>query len=102
MGGRGLSGKTVNGKISMNELLETLTNLRFANQDWAAGQDGLHGKTKAGVLRELLLSRIDKLMLEYQKLRWLDRMAAVMAQKQLARNNEMNQALKHAQINALQ
>lgn len=102
MGGQGDSGKALNGNISMNGLLSMLTDMRFANQDWAVGQDGLHGKTRAGVLRELLLSEIDKLMVEYQKLRWVDRMAAVMAQKQLSRNNEFNQALKHAQINALQ
>jgi len=83
-GGSGKPPQTHDGSVSLNGLMEMISNMRFANQDWLADKEGIHGKTKVGVLREKLQSRIDSLMMEYQKMRWLDRMAAIMAQKRLS------------------
>ncbi len=96
------SDKTVDGKMSANSLYGTLTNMRFASQEWYSGKGGLHSMTDTGVLREILMAKIDSLMIEYQKMLWLDRMAALMAQKQLARNRGFDHALHHAKVKALQ
>lgn len=102
MGGENESPQVIDGKLSMNGLLKILSDMRFASHDWAAGANGLHGMTKTGVLREMLLSRVDKLMIEYRNMLWLDRMAALLAQKQLSRNQEFKQALQHAQSTTMQ
>lgn len=102
MGGEGKpSCVSEDGNLSMNGLLRMLTDMRFANQDWAAGHGGLHGIPKTGVLRELLAVKVDKLMVEYRNMLWMDRTAALMAQKQLSRGKEFNQVLNHAQNNTL-
>lgn len=99
MGGKDDPGRASDGKLSANGLAGTLTDMRFANQDWMAGQDGIHGMTKTGLLREILMSRADKLMEEYRKMLWLDRMAALMAQKQLSQNKELDYVLESAREN---
>ncbi|MFO7817157.1 MAG: hypothetical protein R6V39_05700, partial [Desulfovibrionales bacterium] len=98
MGGEDNANQAVDGKLSTNGLLEMLTDIRFANQEWATGQDGLHGMTEAGVLRELLLSKVGKLVVEYRNMLWLDRTAAMMAQKQISQNKEFTQVLKDAKF----
>jgi len=46
------------------------------------------------VLRELLQVRVDKLMMELRKMRWMDRMAVVMAERALSGNVEYNDMLR--------
>ena len=94
MGGKGSPQETVDGKLSANSLMATLADARFANQDWLSGKDGIHGKTRTGTLRELLQMRVDKLMMELRQMRWMDRMAAVMAGRVLSGNARFNDMLR--------
>lgn len=87
--------------ISGNEMLRTLSDMRFANQGWASGSGGIHSMTDTGALRELLMSKTDKLATEYQQLLWLDRITALMAQKQLSQK-ELEQIIDDTQIKSLQ
>jgi len=94
MGGKGSPGRTVEGKLSPYNLMATLADARFANQDWHTGKDGIHGKTRTGVLRELLQTRVDRLMMELRQMQWMDRMAAVMAERVLSGNARYNDMLR--------
>lgn len=99
LGGEGEPLRAEDGKLSMNGLIGMLADMRFANQDWLAGENGIHGMTYTGVLRELLMAKVDKLMVQYRRMLWLDRMAALMAQKQLPKDKELDHALDHAKTN---
>lgn len=95
MGGRDSPQTTVEGKLSINSLMTTLADARFANQDWLTGKQGIHGKTRTGTLRELLQVRVDRLMMELRRMRWMDRMAAVMAERVLSGNVRFNDMLRN-------
>jgi hypothetical protein len=97
MGGQNSTQRTVDGKLSENELMSMIADSRFANQQWHTGKTGIHGKTKTGVLREFLQSRVDRLKMEMRELRWMDRMAALLAERVLSGNARFNRMLRRLQ-----
>jgi len=70
-----------NTNISKNEFYSLLSDMRFANPNWKSGKDGIHDKTQAGVARELLDTKINKLKMDFEKLLLLNKITALYAQK---------------------
>lgn len=72
----------VDGKISPIRYLKLMTNMRFANNSWLSGPNGIHSKTKAGLLRELLIMQSVEMEMQRRQMMRLQQSAALLAQEQ--------------------
>jgi len=76
------------GRVSSLGLIDLLIDFRFANDDWRLGKDGIHGKTQAGIMRELLYVQSLKLEVNKRILKRAQQLAVLIAQQQTQENLE--------------
>ena len=89
----------IEGKISADALLDTLTAIRYANPNWSLD---IHTKSTEGLLRELLI--MDSVTMEFMRrqTKLMQNMLAMMAQSGSIKIASMNDELKALRIKALE
>ena len=89
----------IEGKISADALLDTLTAIRYANPNWSLD---IHTKSTEGLLRELLI--MDSVTMEFMRrqTKLMQNMLAMMAQSGSLKIASMNDELKALRIKALE
>lgn len=94
MEGSGEPPQLEDGKISVMGYIDMMVNARFANQDWHSGQDGIHGMTEAGLLREMLVMESVNMEMQRRQTRYMQQTAGLLAQDQAAETGrEFNESL---------
>lgn len=88
MGGSGTPSEVEGERISPMTYLDMMVASRFANQDWLTGEEGIHGKTPTGVLREIAVMDSVKMEMQRRQMRYLQQTAGLLAQEQAARTDE--------------
>jgi len=90
------------GKISTMKYIEHMTDLRFANNDWLTGENGIHAMTQTGLLREMLVMQSVEMEMQRRQMKRMQQMAALLAQDQaMETGKEFNDVLKMMRNNIL-
>lgn len=68
------------GRISVMEYIDTQVDMRFANNDWISGSEGIHGKSQTGLLREIAMMESIGMEMQKRQMRNLQMATALLAQ----------------------
>lgn len=94
MGGEGDPPQLNDGKLSVMGYIDLMVKSRFANQDWFAGDEGIHGKTESGILKEIAVMQALQTEMQRRQMRHMQQTAGLLAQGQASDNREFDQALR--------